>query len=230
MAAGLDPPRHVERARLPAGGRREDVQDAAQPDRPGRPRRRLRRRRVPLPLPAGHTVRARRRLLLRGHGRPLQRRPRQQPRQPAVTGGDRRAARSAAVWAARRRPTARWPRSRPRPTRARPRPGTTCSRRSRSRRRGGSSARPTPTSRPTSRGGWSRVPRSTPSSATPSRRCASWPCSRSPAVPRRRRDLAPHRARRLARATSGCRPPRRGAATPAACPVEKGPPLFPRLN
>ena len=44
-----------------------------------------------------------------------------------------------------------------------------------SRPRGGSSARPTPTSRPTSRGRSSRAPRSTPCWATPSRCCASSP-------------------------------------------------------
>ena len=45
-------------------------QDQPQPDLPGRPRGRLRRRRVPLPLPARQPLRPRRRLLLRGHGRP----------------------------------------------------------------------------------------------------------------------------------------------------------------
>ena len=35
LAAGMEPPRQVARPRLAAGGRREDVQDQAQPDRPG---------------------------------------------------------------------------------------------------------------------------------------------------------------------------------------------------
>ncbi len=42
-----------QRPRLPAGRRREDEQDQPEPDLPGRPGRRLRRRRLPLPLPAG---------------------------------------------------------------------------------------------------------------------------------------------------------------------------------
>ena len=52
LAAGLEPPAPRERARLPAGGRREDEQDRPEPDLPGRSGRRLRRRRLPLPLPA----------------------------------------------------------------------------------------------------------------------------------------------------------------------------------
>ena len=55
--------------------------------------------------------------------------------------------------------------------------------RRRSRRRGGSSARPTPTSRPTSRGRPSPGRRSTPCWATPSRCCASspsWPARPCP--------------------------------------------------
>ena len=44
-----------------------------------------------------------------------------------------------------------------------------------------------------------------------------------------RGDLAPHRPRRVGPPTSGCPRPRPGAATPAASPVEKGAPLFPRL-
>ena len=77
---------------------------------------RLRRRRVPLPLPPRQPVRARRRLLLRGDGQPVQHRPGQQPRQPAVPGGhggrqEVRRRRSGAV--ARLAPA---PRSPPRPT------------------------------------------------------------------------------------------------------------------
>ena len=49
---GIEPPAPHQRARLPAGRRREDEQDRAQPDLPGRPGRRLRGRRLPLPLPA----------------------------------------------------------------------------------------------------------------------------------------------------------------------------------
>ena len=58
----------------------------AQPDRARRPGRRLRRRRLPLPLPARPALRSRRRLPLRGDGRALQRRPRQQLRQPRQPG------------------------------------------------------------------------------------------------------------------------------------------------
>ncbi len=56
--------------------------------------------------------------------------------------------------------------------------GRACSRRSRSTPPGGSSARPTPTSRPTSRGRPSPAPPSTRCSATPSRHSGSWPCWR----------------------------------------------------
>ena len=54
----------------------------AQPDRARRPRRRVRRRRLPLPLPRRPALRSRRRLQLRGDGGALQRRSRQQLRQP----------------------------------------------------------------------------------------------------------------------------------------------------
>ncbi len=39
LAAGIDPPRHDQRPRVPAGGRGEDEQDGAGPDLPGRPGR-----------------------------------------------------------------------------------------------------------------------------------------------------------------------------------------------
>ncbi len=50
LAAGVEPPASHPRARVPAGGRREDEQDAAQSDLPGRSRRGLRCRRFPLSL------------------------------------------------------------------------------------------------------------------------------------------------------------------------------------
>ena len=150
------------RPRLPARRRREDEQDDAQPDLPRRSGGRLRRRRLPLPLPPRRPLRHRRRLLLRGHGQPVQHRPRQQPRQPAVAGGDGRGQEVRRHRHRRRRPTARSPRSSPRPTPTRPGPGTTSRRRSPSTPPGGSCARPTPTSRPTSPGSSSPVPRSTP--------------------------------------------------------------------
>ena len=151
------PPR--QRARLAAGGRREDEQDRAQPDRPRRPRRRLRRRRLPLPLPA-----------------------RQHRSGPTATSATR-------AWSPATTPTwpttsatccRGWP-----PWSAKkcggigpaPSPDSplaavaaeayagaaaawdgASSRRSRSRPRGGSSARPTPSSRPTSRGRPSPAP------------------------------------------------------------------------
>ena len=86
---------------------------------------RLRRRRLPLPLPARQPLRSRRRLQLRGHGRPLQRRPGQQPRQPADPCGHRggqevrrRRARRRSARQPARRGGGRGLR------RARPRPGT----------------------------------------------------------------------------------------------------------
>ena len=91
----------------------------AQPDRARRPGRRVRRRRLPLPLPRRPALRSRRRLQLRGDGRALQRRPRQQLRQPrqprAQHGGEllrRRRARRARRRSARRaRPPPRSARS-----------------------------------------------------------------------------------------------------------------------
>ena len=72
---------------------------SAEPDRAGRSRRRLRRRRVPLPLHGRPALRSRRRLLLRSDGAALQRRPREQLRQPreprAEHGGELRRRRRA---------------------------------------------------------------------------------------------------------------------------------------
>ena len=100
----------------------------------------------------------------------------------------------------------------------------------RSRPRGGSSARPTPTSRRTSRGRPSPAPRSTPCSATRSRCCASSPSWRSPAIPTRAEEIW----RRIGLHGSVARPAAaraaaRGAAIPGGLPVEKGAPLFPRI-
>ena len=162
LAAGLEPPAPAQRARLLAGGRGEDVQDRAQPDLPGRPGGRLRRRRLPLPLPARRPLRTRRRLLLRGHGRPGS-----TPTWPTTwatcsAGWPPSWPRSAAASAPRRAPTAPSPRWPPRSTRPPPRRGRPSSPRSPSRPPGASSGRPTPISRPTSPGSSSPVPRSTP--------------------------------------------------------------------
>ena len=75
------------RPRVPARGWREDVQVERQPD----PARRTWSPtfgvgRLPLPLPAGCVLRARRQLLVGGHGRPLQRRSGQRLRQPGQPG------------------------------------------------------------------------------------------------------------------------------------------------
>ena len=86
MAAGIDPPHRISvHGFLLVGGEKMSKTAFNQiapadlvPD--------VRSRRVPLPLPAGPAVRPGRRLLLRGDGRPLQRRPGQQPGQPAGPG------------------------------------------------------------------------------------------------------------------------------------------------
>ena len=68
MAAGLAPPKCVfAHGWLLVGGEKMS-KTRAQPDRARRPRRRLRCRRVPLPLPARPALRSRRRLQLRGDG------------------------------------------------------------------------------------------------------------------------------------------------------------------
>ena len=110
MAAGEAPPKTRVRARVPARRRREDEQDPHESDRTGGPRRGVRRRRVPLPLRRGPALRSRRRLQLRGDGRPLQQRSREQlrqPREPRAEHGDqlrrRRHARRARRRSARRR-------------------------------------------------------------------------------------------------------------------------------
>ena len=90
LAAGIEPPHRIHvHGFLLVGGEKMSKTRLNQIF-PADLVARLRRRRLPLPLPARPAVRARRRLLLRGHGQPLQHRPRQQPRQPAVPGGDRR--------------------------------------------------------------------------------------------------------------------------------------------
>ncbi len=69
MSAGLEPPKCVfAHGWLLVSGEKMS-KTKHQPDRAGRPRRRLRRRRVPLPLRRRPAVRSRRRLLLRGDGR-----------------------------------------------------------------------------------------------------------------------------------------------------------------
>ena len=91
MAADLPLPAAGVRPRLSARRRREDVEDHAQPDRAAGARRRVRCRRLPLPLPARGALRCRRRHQLRGDGRAVQLRPRQQlrqPREPRAEHGD----------------------------------------------------------------------------------------------------------------------------------------------
>ena len=113
MAAGEAPPKRVfAHGYLLVGGEKMS-KTRAQPDRARRSRRRVRRRRLPLPLPRRPALRSRRRLQLRGDGGALQRRPRQQLRQPreprAQHGGEllrRRGAR-------RRAPTVRSSSTRP---------------------------------------------------------------------------------------------------------------------
>ena len=74
--------------RPPPERRAEDEQDDGQRRQPARARRRHRRGRVPLLPAGGYPLWAGRRLHLRGPDRPLQQRPGQQPRQPAVAGDD----------------------------------------------------------------------------------------------------------------------------------------------
>ena len=86
MAAGEAPPKTVfAHGYLLVGGEKMS-KTQPQPDRARRPRRRVRRRRLPLPLPRRPALRSRRRLQLRGDGGALQRRPRQQLRQPGQPG------------------------------------------------------------------------------------------------------------------------------------------------
>ena len=154
-----------------------------------------------------------------GLDRPLQQRPRQQPRQPAVARRHRGRQEVRRRRARRPSPTRRSPPS-PRPrTPTRPRRGTTCSRAARSRRRGASSAPRTPTSRRTSRGRPSPARRvdAVMGDALEALRIVA--VLASPAVP----DSAPGRvgAHRPARPGHRPAPPRgrrRGAATPAGSP------------
>ena len=230
LSAGVEPPRGLARPRLAARGRREDEQDGAA----------TRSRRLDLVADFGvdgfryyfladTPVRRRRRLHLRGHGRPLQRRPGQQPRQPADPRRHRRrqevrrhrsgavgpTARSLAAAAERRRGRGRGL-------------GRGPAERARSTRRGGSSGRPTPTSRPTSRGRPSPAPRSTPCWATPSRRCASWPLLASPAIPGTAQTIWERIG--LPGAVADQRLPDALAwgGYPGGLTVTKGAPLFPR--
>ena len=132
MSAGLEPPKCVfAHGWLLVGGEKMSKTSLNQ-IAPADLVARLRRRRLPLPLPRRPALRSRRRLLLRGDGRPLQRRPREQLRQPrqprAQHGGEllrRRRARDA-----RERPAARRGGDRVRPACRRDGRGSTSRRRS----------------------------------------------------------------------------------------------------
>ena len=232
LAGDADVGRHRAAARagrvdgwLLVGGEKMSKTDAATSIEPARPGRRRRRRRVPLLLPRRHAVRQRRRLHLRGAGRPLQRRPRQQPRQPRCRGSPRSSARSAAASARRRPPTARSPPRRPTAVRRRrPRRGTP-SQPSR-RPRGDVAADP----------GDQRLPRGQRAVEGRARPGGRRRARRRPrgAAHRRRPRLAgdPGRPRRRSGSASGSpgrvadqrlpEPRPRGAATPAASPSTKG--------
>ena len=224
----------LHRARVAARRRREDVQDPAQPDRPGRARRRHRRRRPPLPPGARCRARARTatsptRASSPGTTRispttsatcwPVSRRssaskcegtgPAPRPAAPGVRLSEV-AAEAVAAW---REAWARLPATTP------------------SRRRGGSSGRPTASSRPPSRGRCPRAKPSTASSATPSRRCGSWPCSSRRSCPPPRPSSGGGSGWPAGRTSRG----RRGedgslewGGYPGGLPVTKGAPLFPR--
>ena len=233
MAAGEAPPQVRLRPRLAAGRRREDEQDPAQPDRPRRTRGHLRVGRGALPLPAGPELRPRRRLQLRGHGRPLQRRPGQQLRQPGQPGAEHgrqlpgrgvaggageRAAAGAVGRRPRRRSRRAWPSS------TSPAGSGRC---------GTSSGRPTPTSR-TGRPGRCRRPatrrRWRRSSATASRPCGSWPCWPRRSSPTPPASCGAAWAWRAPRRTSACPRAPPGGSMPAGSTLERGPALFPRLE
>ena len=96
MAAGIDPPARIAVHGFLLVGGEKMSKSALNRIAPADLIPDVRRRRLPLPLPPRSGLRSRRRLLLRGHGRPLQRRSGQQPRQPAGPGGDRGASASAA--------------------------------------------------------------------------------------------------------------------------------------
>ena len=100
-----------------------------------------------------------------------------------------------------------------------------------SRPRGSWCGRRTPTSRPTSRGSSSPVRRSTPCSATPSRRCGSSPSSPSPAIPATAQAIwerigLPGSV--LDQRVPGRRRVGRLPGRPARSP--RAPPLFPRIT
>ena len=174
-------------------------------------------RRLPLLHVARQPLRPRQRVLPRGPDHPLQHRPRQQPRQPAVAGrhGGRLEVRRRS--APSPRPTRRWRRSPPTCWWRRPRGGRTSSPPSPSRRRGGSSATPTRTSRPTSRGRPSRARRSTQSSAMRWRYCGWWRCWPPRPCPPPPPTSGPASVCRAHRTITPCRAPGHGAATPAGC-------------
>ena len=181
----------------------------------------LRRRRVPLPLPARHAVRARRRLLLRAHGRPLQRRPRQQPRQPAVPGGHRgrQEVRRHRPGAARRQPAGRRRRRGRRGAAdawANVQPSVALEATWRLIRETNAHLEANEPWKCRARPGGRRRAR-----ATPSRRCASSPCSPGRPSRRLRRDLAAHRPGRLAGRPAPAPAAAAGAATPAGSPSRR---------
>ena len=221
-AAGLARPRLAPR------GRREDEQDGAEPDRAGRPRRRLRPRPLPLPLPGRLPGGGRQRLQLRGDGRPLQRRPGQQPGQPAQPRRHRRRGASAVASGRHRRTAARCWRRRPSPPPTRPRAGTRSSRARRSLRPGSSSGRRTPTWRPTSRGRPSPAPPSSGCWAMRSRRCASWRCWPSPAIPGTAQTIWERIGLPGALADQRVPDALAWGGYPGGLTVTKGAPLFPR--
>ena len=231
LAAGLEPPRQRQRPRLPARGRREDEQDRPQPDLPGRPRRRLRRRRLPLPLPA-----RRRRSAPTATSPTRAWSPATTPTWPTTWATCWRGSPpwcSQEVRRHRAGPARRQPAGRGRGrglSRRRRRRGRRCSRRSRSRPPGGCCARPTPTSRPTSRGRPSPDPRSTRCWATRSRCCASWPSwpPRPCPAPASRSGAASACPAR--RPSSACPTAAAWGGYPGGLPVEKGAPLFPRID
>ena len=102
----------------------------------------------------------------------------------------------------------------------------------RSRPPGASSARRTPTSSSTRPGRWSPAPDVDAVLGDALEAIRLVAILVSPAMPAVcRRDLAAHRPRRVSPTRAALRPRRaRGAATPAGSTVEKGEPLFPRIE
>ena len=236
MAAGIDPPARIARARLAAARWREDVQDrlaegGIQIDQvaPDELTDDFGVDPVRYHLLRDTPLRPRRRLLLRGHRRPLQRRPGQQPRQPGGPGGH-----GGRLQVRRHRPvrptrTAPSPRRRPRPSRLRPRPG--------------SASRPHEALEAT----WRLIgaanaeleatePWKLPTGARrrrgPGQRPRGPADRRPPDRPgharRGRRDLAPPRARRVAPGDRRLPDDAAWGGYPGGLAVEKGAPLFPR--